>query len=357
MTPSDERPTRSESTAAVLTRGDYAVLFTAAGGGGSSYRGMALTRWTADRTRDADGFFVYLRDADTGDVWSAGYQPEGRPADAYRADLAGGRAEIVRRDVEIETRLEVRLAAEGDAELRRIRLTNLGDRPRRIEVTTCAELVLNTPGGDAAHPAFSKLFVQTGWMADREALTAWRRLRSPDDEPLQIVHRLLADDVGAPEYETDRARFIGRGRTLASPAAMDAGARLSGTVGNVLDPVFSLRLSVTLQPGESATLVALLGAGRTRQDVEAIADRYADLAAANAAFDATPPADSGDAKSLGVPKSWLTHAVSRTTTPPPQFGGGVAGRREERAKGPAGERAPTATRQARLFRFVVEFSR
>jgi cyclic beta-1,2-glucan synthetase len=308
MTPSDERPTGSPSTAAVLRRGDYAVLLTAAGGGGSSYRGFALTRWTADRTRDAEGFFVHLRDADTGGRWSAGYQPAGRRAEAYQADLAAGRAEIVRRDVEIETRLEVRLAGEGDAELRRIRLTNLGDRPRRIEVTTCAELVLNTPGGDAAHPAFSKLFVQTGWMAEREALVAWRRLRSPDDEPLWVIHRLLAEQGGAPEYETDRARFIGRGRTASSPAAMDPGARLSGTAGNVLDPVFSLRRVVTLGPGESATLVALLGAGRTRQDVATIAERYAEPSVAGAAFDRAPPAEAGDARALGVPESWLANA-------------------------------------------------
>lgn len=308
MTKSDVRPTESPSTAAVLARGDYALLLTAAGGGGSSYRGFALTRWTADRTRDADGFFVYLRDADSGTVWSAGHQPVRRSSDAYDVHLAGGRGEIVRRDREIQTRLEVRLAAEGDAELRRITLTNHDDRPRRIEVTTCAELVLNTPAGDAAHPAFSKLFVQTGWMADREALVAWRRLRSPDDEPLWVIHRLLADDDAAPEYETDRARFIGRGRMLDRPAAMDAGARLSGTVGNVLDPVFSLRRTITLQPGESATLVAVLGAGPARQDVEAIAGRYADLAAANAAFDASPPADAGDAKALGVPESWLANA-------------------------------------------------
>ncbi len=308
MTKSDDRPSDSQSTAAVLTRGDYALLLTAAGGGGSSYRGFALTRWTADRTRDADGFFVYLRDADSGDVWSAAHQPTRRAADAYDARLGAGRAEIVRRDGDIETRLEVRLAAEGDAELRRITLTNHGDRPRRIEVTTCAELVLNTPGGDAAHPAFSKLFVQTGWMADRRALVAWRRLRSPDDEPLWVIHRLLADDAAAPEHETDRMRFIGRGRTLAAPAAMDAGARLSGTVGNVLDPVFSLRRAVTLQPGQSATLVALLGAGRTQQDVEAITERYADAGAARTAFDAAPPADSGDARALGVPESWLRNA-------------------------------------------------
>ena len=192
-----ERPNGSESNSAVLARGDYALLLTAVGGGGSAYRGFALTRWTTDRTRDADGFWIYLRDADSADVWSAGHQPVGRAADAYAARLSGGRAEIIRRDGEIETRMEVRPAAEGDAELRRITLMNYDVRPRRIEVTTYAELVLNTPAGDAGHPAFSKLFVQTGWMADRQALVAWRRLRSPDDEPLWTVHRLLSDDGGA----------------------------------------------------------------------------------------------------------------------------------------------------------------
>lgn len=302
MTSLDARPIdHTDATATVMARGAYAVLLTAAGAGCSTFHGLALTRWTADRTRDADGFFVYLRDADTGAVWSAGHQPMGRAPDRYVARLDD--AEIVREDWDIETRLEVRLAAGGDAELRRITLTNLGARARRIEVTTYAELVLNTPGGDAAHPAFSKLFVQTGWMPEREALVAWRRLRSPDDEPLWVIHRLLGGG-NSPEYETDRARFIGRGRTLESPAALDEGAQLSGSVGNVLDPVFSLRRTIELAPGETATLVALLGAGRTQQDVEAIADRHADAAAFDAAGDAEP----SDADALGVPASWLRNA-------------------------------------------------
>jgi N,N'-diacetylchitobiose phosphorylase len=313
MTDAFDRPNGFAVNAAVLSRGSYAVLLTASGGGASGFGGYALTRWTADRTRDADGFFVYLRDLDSGEVWSAGYQPVGRAADRY--DASPARGEIVRRDGSVETRLQVRPAAEGDAELRRITLVNQGDTPRRIEVTTYAELVLNTPAGDAGHPAFSKLFVQTGWMAERQALVAWRRLRSPDDEPLWVVHRLLSDDADAPEYETDRSRFIGRGRTLASPAALDAGSRLSENVGNVLDPVFSLRRVVTLAPGQSATLVALLGAGRTQAEVEAIADRHSDAAAASTAFESAGDAEPGDARALGVPASWLRNVDALPAIP------------------------------------------
>lgn len=288
---------------ALFRRGAYAVLLTPAGGGTSAFGGYALTRWSADRTRDAEGFFIYLRDLDGGGIWSAGLQPVGRKADRYSA--APG--EVVRVDGDVETRLEVRVAAEGDAELRRVTLTNRGMQPRRIEVTTCAELVLNTAAGDAGHPAFSKLFVQTGWLPERESLVAWRRLRSPEDEPLWAVHRLVAEEEGAPEFETDRARFLGRGRTLASTAALDD-ATLSETVGNVLDPLFSLRRVVTVAPGDSVRLVAILGAGPERESVEAVADRYPTLAATDALFAAPAERQPLDAAVLGVPEAWVREA-------------------------------------------------
>jgi N,N'-diacetylchitobiose phosphorylase len=290
--------------ATLLAQGTYAVLLTAAGGGCSAFAGHALTRWQADRTRDAEGLFVYLRCAATGEAWSAGFQPAGRAADAYEARLGGGRAEIVRVDGGMETRTEVRVAADGDAELRRISLTNRGDAARRIEVTTCAELVLNTAAGDAGHPAFSKLFVQTGWDAARQALVAWRRLRSPDDAPLWAAHRLLADGDGDVAWETDRARYLGRGRTLAAPAALDG--PLSGTVGNVLDPVFALRRTVVVAPGETVRLVAVLAAGRSQAEAEAALDRWPDAAAADGAFGC--PASTRpvwDGAEFGLPAAWL----------------------------------------------------
>ena len=70
------------------------------------------------------------------------------------------------------------------------------------------------------------------------------------------------------EWETDRARFIGRGRTLASPAALASCGPLSGTVGNVLDPLLALRRIVELEPGTSVRLVGVLTAGTDRRAVE-----------------------------------------------------------------------------------------
>ena len=277
------------AAAHVLSNGRYTVLVTGAGGGASAFHDLALTRWAPDRTRDADGFFLYVRDLDGGDFWSAGLQPVQRAADRYDVQFSSGCAQIVREDDGVETTTEVCVAPDHDVELRRLTVMNRGARARRLEVTTYAEVVLNTAAADTAHPAFSKLFVQTEYLADRQALLAKRRLRSPEDEPVWLVHALWADAGGRgappPQYETNRARFIGRGRTLADPAAMAPGAQLSGETGNVLDPVLSLRRVLELAPGATASVVAVLGAGRSEASVEALAERFAGGAGAVAAVD------------------------------------------------------------------------
>ena len=86
------------------------------------------------------------------------------------------------------TTLEVLVSAEDDGEVRRVTLTNTGRRPREIEVTSYAELVLATPAADSAHPAFSKMFVQTEHLPEFGALIATRRPRSPDEAPVWAAH-------------------------------------------------------------------------------------------------------------------------------------------------------------------------
>ena len=267
-----------------LSRGPFATVVGAAGGGWSALGDFALTRWAPDRTRDADGVWLYVRDAETGAYWSAGLQPVPRDPDAYRATLGDRQATLVRRDGDLEVTTEVCVAPEGDAELRRYTITNHGGRPRRLELTTYVEAVLNSPMGDWSHPAFSKLFVQTAWDAVLGALVAKRRLRSPDDEPLWVVHRLVGDDGAATEHETDRMRFVGRGRTTANPKALETGGTLSGTVGPVLDPVLCLRTPVVVAPGATARVLAVLGAAHEEAAAHAVARRYATAADADTAF-------------------------------------------------------------------------
>ncbi|MBK9952629.1 MAG: glycosyl transferase [Candidatus Competibacteraceae bacterium] len=270
-----------------ISNGCYTAFLTTAGTGYSSWGELALTRWSADPTEDADGFFLYLRDLDSGVFWSMG-QPALKAPTASGSRLGVEPIELARQDEGIEARLEICVPAQHDLELRRVTLRNLSDRPRRIELTSYAEIVLNAPSADAAHPAFSKIFIQTEWAAATRALLARRRPRVPDEPACWLVHALAGHDRAspAPQYETDRARFIGRGYTLAAPRALAVSDPLSGTVGNVLDPIASLRHTVALAAGSEARLTFLLGAAADRETALALAARYAETAAVEAAFQA-----------------------------------------------------------------------
>jgi cyclic beta-1,2-glucan synthetase len=264
----------------LLSNGRYSVMMTAAGSGYSRWRDRAVTRWREDVTRDCWGTYVFLRDTQTGKVWSAGYQPSGAEAEKYEAIFSEDRVEIHRRDANTATMMQVVVSPEDDAEIRQISLTNLSLRHREIEVTSFAELVLAPAATDAAHPAFSKLFVQTEYVPGLEALLASRRPREAEEKPFWIAHvtAVEGETVGAIQYETDRARFLGRGRDLRNPAAMEEGRPLSNTVGSVLDPIVSLRHRVRLRPGSTARIHIATIAADTREKVLALADKYRELA-------------------------------------------------------------------------------
>jgi cyclic beta-1,2-glucan synthetase len=262
----------------LLSNGEYSIMITNAGAGSSHWRDLAITRWREDTTRDHWGFFIYVRDLIEGQLWSTGYQPTTSPPDRYDVTFAIGKAEIRRRDHDIETYMEVAVSPEDDVEVRRVSLLNLGQRPRELAVFSYAEVALATPAADRAHPAFSKLFVETERVPDRDALLASRRPRAADDERVWALHALAlaGETAGVTTWETDRARFLGRGRTPAAPAAVVDGGGLSGTVGAVLDPVFSLRRHVRLAPGASVTLSWALGAANSRAGALALAEKYTD---------------------------------------------------------------------------------
>ncbi len=262
----------------LLSNGTYSVMITTAGGGYSMSGSLAVTRWRPDTTRDNWGSFVYVRDVRSGAVWSAGYQPTCVKPNSYEVAFSEDKADFWRRDGGIVTHLELIVSGEDNSELRRVTLANHSNRAREIELTSYAEVVLAPPASDAAHPAFSNLFVETEFYHPHQALLARRRPRSSEDEPVWGVHVIAASTqtIAGIQFETDRARFLGRGRTTAEPVAVMEDRPLSNTVGPVLDPIFSLRCRVRLQPDETAQIVFTTGVAQSREQAIILAEKYRD---------------------------------------------------------------------------------
>lgn len=265
----------------MLSNGRYSVMLTAAGSGYSRYGALAVTRWREDATCDDWGSYIYFRDIESDDVWSAGIAPTGVEPDHYAVTFSADRASFSRRDGELSTILEVVVSAGDDAEVRRVTVTNSGSRSRDIEVTSYAEVVIAPSATDAAHPAFAKLFVQTEYDTRPGAILATRRRRSPDEPEIWAAHHSVVEgaSVGRPEFETDRGRFLGRGRGVRNPAAVLDGRLLSGSTGSVLDPIFALRRRVRLAPGATVRIAYWTVVAESRMGVLDLIDKTNDISA------------------------------------------------------------------------------
>ena len=261
--------------------GRYSLMVTNSGGGYSRWNDLDLSRWRSDTTLDPWGSYLYIRDMRSDMLWAAASQPVGGHLGTSTARFSADHAEFHRSVFGIETVMEVTVSPEDDVELRRVTVTNRALRSRPLEFTSYCELALAPHAADKAHPVFAKMFVETERTED-DMLIARRRPRSPDETPVWAAH-FIAGATGKMQYETDRAKFLGRGNSVEFAESLRR--PLTGSVGVVLDPVFSLRCRTTLEPRAQMEFVLVTLIARSREEVLNLAAKYRRSESATRSFE------------------------------------------------------------------------
>ncbi len=271
----------------VLSNGYYSVMIDNAGSGFSQIGGhIALTRWREDPVVNSHGSYIFLKDLGNNATWSAAAQPSRAEPEWYEAIFDPAKVEFKRRDLGIVSHTEIVVSPDDHVEIRRVTLTNTSRRPRTIEATSFAEVAMNDSRADLAHPAFSKMFVQSEFLPELETLLFWRRPRSARENTFYLFHMLIMPICWTETtYETSREAFIGRGRSIHNCRALEPNGKLLRNCGAVLDPIFSLRTILELEPGASHTVMFVTGIGKTREDALALATRYRETGSINRAFE------------------------------------------------------------------------
>ena len=268
----------------LLSNGHYSAMLTSSGGGYSQWNGTSISRWHADTTLDNWGSYLYIRDTRSGAVWSATHQPVGGEIGTSSARFSPDRGEFTRQALGIETLTEICISPRDDAEVRRITFINRSSRARTLEATSLWELALAPSRADAAHPAFSKMFVQTEYLPEANALIAHRRPRSPHADPIWAAHLLIAPASStALQFETSREKFLGRARSHSNPIALEGD--LTGSAGTVLDPIFSLRCRFPLAPRDRIELTFVTLAAASREALLALIEKFRQRDSVNDAFE------------------------------------------------------------------------
>ena len=272
------QPNQGPPKTHLLSNGRFHLMTTAAGGGYLRWKNLALTRWREDATRDHWGQFCYIRDLQRPLYWAATHQPTLSASEHYQAIFMQARAEFRDRREDLDSHLEITVSPEDDVELRRLRLTNRSRKSRQIQITSFAEVVLAPPAADAAHPAFSNLFVQTKLVPHRHAILCSRRPRARGEQPPWMFHMMVVrgQEFAETSFETDRSKFLGRGRTAASPQAMDHSNPLSNSEGSVLDPAVAIRRTIEVKGDAMVEIEMLTGIADTEEAALYLLQKYHD---------------------------------------------------------------------------------
>jgi len=280
----------------VLSQGGTSVMITNSGGGYSQWREFALTRWHADPTLDQWGTWIYMQDCESGALWSATCQPiickpgngsAELPAQDKDVLFYPHMVEFQRSDNDITLRTGIIVSTDG-VEIRRVNILNNSNRPRRLKLTSYGEVVLAAQAVDRRHPALNKMFIESEYLLQENALLFQRRLRSPDENNVVLIHamRIEAGRKVTGDHESDRAQFLGRWRTIHNPLALqDANHHLSGTVGGTLDPILSLAQEIDLKPHAKTRVTFLTLAAASRADALEKLSHYQSGQAIYHAFD------------------------------------------------------------------------
>lgn len=286
----------------ILSNGTYSTMITNSGSGYGKRDDMTIYRWREDATDDSSGMFIFIKNIDNGHYWSTTYQPCKSEGEEYNVIFSMDKVEFKRKDGDITTHTEITVSGEDNAEIRKVTLTNHGSEQVILEITSYCEVTLAPYNADVVHPTFSNLFISTEYDDSNGCILANRRPRAKGQIGpwMMATIALQGEAVGNVQYETSRLNFIGRGRSLFNPIAMDKDAPLHNTVGAVLDPIISMRRRVVLNSGESCKIAYTIAVADTKGEAIALAKKYREFQNVIRAFELAWTESQVEMKYMGI---------------------------------------------------------
>ena len=251
-----------------LTNGRYFATISNNGGGLSYDRSPLHGRITRYRINDVPpdrpGKYIYVKDLDSGEMWSLTWQPVGRDAPAYRVAHGFGYTRAEAEVAGIASSVLFFVPLDDDREIWKAALTNTSGRVRRLAVTGYVEFALGHALIDLINQCDDQHFNRVHYEKDLNALFATKtywvtETRGTQHQENKEWDRWAFFTVNRPvtSYETLRERFIGPFRSETNPAGLENGLTSKDTdYGNT---VGALQVGVELQPGESGDVIFSLG--------------------------------------------------------------------------------------------------
>ncbi|HEX7312640.1 MAG TPA: glucoamylase family protein [Pyrinomonadaceae bacterium] len=263
-------------TNVVANEHDFGFQVTETGGGytwSANSRENRLTPWSNDAVSDPPGEAIYLRDEESGAVWTPTPLPV-RGGDPYVIRHGQGYTVFEHTSHGITQELLLFAPLDAPVKISVLRLRNRTNETRRLSVTSYSELVLGVERGASAPFCITEFDKESGVIF----------ARNPYNNEFASRVAFAASGARESTITCDRKEFLGRNGSPARPAALQR-ATLSNRANAGLDPCAAIQTLVELAPGATREVVFMLGQTETREEARTIVERFRRLPAVNEAFD------------------------------------------------------------------------
>ncbi len=232
-----------------------------------------LTPWSNDAVSDPPGEIVYLRDEETGTVWSATPLPI-REREPFVIRHGQGYSVFEHTSHGLTQELLLFTPLDAPVKISLLRLRNRANRRRRLTITFYNDLVLGVLRPTSAPYLITEI--------DNEASTIYAR--NPFNNEFAGRVAFIATNEKLSSATCDRKEFLGRNGTLARPAALRR-TMLAGRDGAGLDPCAALQVTVELAPHEAREITFLLGETATKEEAQEVVKKFVNIGNVNNAFE------------------------------------------------------------------------
>lgn len=275
----------------VISNGDYSFIVSQTGSG-FSWRGNAvenrLTRYSQDIIKDEWGKYIYIRDEESKEFWSASWKPVCSEPDFYEVRHGIGYSVITQTKNGIKSSLKMFVAPYEPVELWELTLTNETDRKRVLNLFTYLEW--NLGFGHDEHREFHKIFIDTkyekdinGFIVNKYLWGLANKKGQHNNRSWEYVAFHTTSEVPV-SYDGDKESFIGMYSSQANPKAMEE-KFLKKNTGRFGDAIGALQVEVVLDPGETKKIAFTLGCADNFTEALELSRKYNNVTEVENAFE------------------------------------------------------------------------
>lgn len=240
-----------------------------------------ITRYRFNSMMALPGRYIYIRDNNDNDYWSASWQPVGKPLDSYKSECRHGTAYTVISSEykKIAASVSYYVPLNKTHEVWNCKITNNDSVPRNLSVFGFVEFTNeDNYEQDQVNLQYSQFISRTSFEGNK---IMQRISEFSKKDHRERFFGMVGADITA--YCGNLDNFIGSYRTYSNPVAVENG-KLDNSMNYNSNSCGALQSDITLQPGETVTLTYVLGA-KDSDDADAVINSYKDTSKAEKEID------------------------------------------------------------------------